>query len=365
MAADLAAEPHTEIEVQLCGDAHVQNMGSFEAQDGRLVFDINDFDETIPGPWEWDVKRMAASLVLAGYESNHGRSTCTRAVEAFASSYCKLLEELAEESILVAARYQIRRLKKAEPVSSVLAQAERANPEDLLKKYTEQPHKGSPAFKKIPNSLWRVAGKEKTAVIAALEPYRNRLAPERVHLFDFYKVQDVGFKVVGTGSVGLRDYVVLLFGNGYEDPLFLQVKQEVQSAYAPYLKNGHSSQMHEGQRVAQGQLRIQPLSDLMLGWTESEGHHYLVRQLNDHKGSVDLQQLKEDGLGALATVAGQLLARGHARSGDALRIKGYIGGPEKVVDALVTYGLEYAGQAQADYEQFQKAIREGKVRVSA
>ena len=365
MAADLAAEPNTGIMVQLCGDAHVQNMGSFEAPDGRLVFDINDFDETIQGPWEWDVKRMAASLVLAGYESNHGRSTCMRAVEAFASSYCRLVEELAEESILVAARYQIRRIGKATPISAVLNQAERADPADLLKKYTEQSSHGKCQFKKIANLLWRVVGKEKAGVIAALQPYRNRLAPERVHLFDFFKIEDVAFKVVGTGSVGLRDYVVLLFGNGDSDPLFLQIKQEVQSVYAPYLQKDKKPGEHEGRRVAEGQCRIQPLSDLMLGWTEWEGQHFLVRQLNDHKGSVDLGQLKEDGLGALATVAGELLARGHARSGDALKIKGYIGGPEKVIDALVTYGLDYAGQAQADFEQFQKAVRAGKIRVSS
>ncbi len=365
MAADLAAEPHTEINVQLCGDAHVQNMGSFEAPDGRVVFDINDFDETISGPWEWDVKRMAASLVLAGFESNHGRSTCTRAVQAFAASYCKLLEDLAEESVLVAARYQIRRIKKSQPVLAALNQAERANPADLLKRYTTKGKDGRYSFEKIADLLWRVVGREKAGVIASLEPYRNQLAPERLHLFDFYQIEDVAFKVVGTGSVGLRDYVVLLFGNGDQDPLFLQIKQEVQSAYAPYLRSCSNSRCHQGQRVAEGQLKIQPLSDLMLGWTDWEGHHYLVRQLNDHKGKVDLEQLKEDGLGALASVAGELLARGHARSGDALKIKGYMGGPEKIIDALVAYGLEYAGQAQADYEQFQKAIREGKIRVAA
>src|SRR5581483_2819828 len=134
MAADLASAPHTGLTVQLCGDAHVQNLGSFEGPDGRLVFDINDFDETIPGPWEWDVKRMAASIVLAGFESDHRRSACAAAVEAFAAGYCGSLEQLAEQPVLVAARHQIRRVKKAQAVSAALLQAERACPDDLLRK---------------------------------------------------------------------------------------------------------------------------------------------------------------------------------------------------------------------------------------
>lgn len=361
MAADLAHEPHTGVMVQLCGDAHVQNMGSFEGPDGRLVFDMNDFDETIAGPWEWDVKRMAASVVLAGYESNHGRATCARAVEAFAVSYCKAVAELAEVPVLTAARHQIRRLKKAAAVSAALAQAARATPCDLLSKYTTQGKSGSHVFRKLPNTMWRVMGDERSKVLHGLPGYRAELAPERRHWFDFFEPQDVGFKVVGTGSVGLRGYVVLMFGNGEADPLFLQIKQEVESVYAPYLK---SPAGHQGQRVAEGQRRIQPLSDLLLGATRIDGHDYLVRQLNDHKGSVNLELLREDGLAALAKVAGELIARGHVRSGDALQLKGYIGGYDRVAEAIVEYAVEYAGQVQADFEQFQKAIRAERLKVA-
>ncbi len=306
MAADLASEPHTGLTVQLCGDAHLQNLGSFEGPDGRLVFDINDFDETIPGPWEWDVKRMATSIVLAGYESNHGRTTCARAVEEFAGSYCRLLGDLAKEPILTAARHQIGSLRKVHVVSAALDQAARATPCDLLAKYTVHQSHGGYQFKSVPHLLWRVAGQTRKDVLASLPVYRAALTPERMHWLDFFQLSDVGFKISGTGSVGLCNYVALLFGNGESDPLFLQIKQQTQSAYAPYLNLSFS---HEGQRVAEGQRRIQPLSDLLLGWTRIGSSDYLVRQLNDHKGKVDLTTLREEGLGALSKVAGELYRR--------------------------------------------------------
>lgn len=361
MGADLGSGPTTGLTVQLCGDAHVQNLGSFETPDGRLVFDINDFDETIPGPWEWDVKRMAASIVLAGEESEHGRVNCERAVEAFACSYCETIETLAEQPVLVAARYLIHRLKKARAIGAALAEAARAQPVDLLKRYTEPSAAGTKRFKKIPHALWRIQGKERASVLGTLPLYRKSLAPERLHLFGFFKEKDAAFKVVGTGSVGLRDYVVLMEGNGAGDPLFLQIKQEVASAYAPYLK--HPRYEHQGQRVVEGQRRIQPVSDLLLGWTRFGGHDFLVRQLNDHKGSVDLMQLRGDGLASLAEVAGELLARGHARSGDALAIKGYIGSYDKIVKSIVSFGVKYAALAQDDFAAFKKAIASGQIKT--
>jgi uncharacterized protein (DUF2252 family) len=161
----------------------------------------------------------------------------------------------------------------------------------------------------------------------------------------------------------LRDYVVLMEGNGKRDPLFLQIKQEVASAYASYLK--HPAMAHQGHRVAQGQRRIQPISDLMLGWTRIGEHDFLVRQLNDHKGSVDVAQLRGEGLNNLAGIAGELLARGHARSGDPLAITGYLGSADKVVDAVVNYALEYAGVIQADFEAFTKAVKQERIKVVA
>jgi uncharacterized protein (DUF2252 family) len=361
MAADLGGHPSTELMVQLCGDAHVQNMGCFATPDGHLVFDINDFDETIAGPWEWDVKRMAASLVLAGFAADHNTAGCTDAVDTFAKCYCSTLETLAEQPLLTAARHMIRRLTKTKAVASAFKQAERATPADLLKKYTGEDGHGRVCFKPVENVLWRVMGAEKKSVLESLPTYQKSLAPERLHLFEFFKQCDVAFKIVGTGSVALRDYVVLM-ENGKDDPLFLQIKQEVHSAYAPYLKHVHYD--HQGQRVVEGQRRIQAVSDLLLGWTSVGDFDYLVRQLNDHKGSIELNTLRGDGLKNLAGVAGELLARGHARSGDPLEIKGYIGSPEKISKAIVKFALRYADVTNDDFVEFQKAIKAGRVKVA-
>ena len=362
MAADLGTHRSTDLLVQLCGDAHVQNMGCFASPDGHLVFDINDFDETIAGPWEWDVKRMAASLVLAGLESEHKPPACEEAVEAFALCYCQTLESLAKQPLLMAARHLIRRLTKATAVDAAFQQAERATPADLLKKYTVKDGSGRVTLKKIEHVMWRVAGAEKQGVLDSLPAYADSLAPDRRHLFHFFKECDVAFKIVGTGSVALRDYVVLM-ENGDDDPLFLQIKQEAHSAYAPYLKHAHYD--HQGQRVVEGQRRIQALSDLLLGWTRVEDSDYLVRQLNDHKGSVALPHSHGDGLKSLASVAGELLARGHVRSGDAVAIQGYIGKPERVARAISKFALRYADVTNDDYVAFKNAIKTGKVKVAA
>ncbi|MBV8070324.1 MAG: DUF2252 domain-containing protein [Acidobacteriaceae bacterium] len=363
MAADLARADHTGLFVQLCGDAHLQNLGCFETPDGRLVFDINDFDETIDGPWEWDVKRLAASIVLAGLESQHSKSACGAAVSTFVSRYVDTMDALANMPVLDAARHQIHRLRKAQPISAALKQAQRSTPQDLVQKYTETDGRGGMRFKKIDSVLWRLQGKQRTKVLDSLALYRESLPPERLHLFGFFRAHDVAFKVVGTGSVGLRDYVVLMQGNGGKDPLFLQIKQEVASAYAPYLK--HPAVAHQGVRVALGQRRLQPVSDLFLGWTRIEDQDFLVRQLNDHKGSIDLNQLRGPGLTMLAGIAGELLARGHARSGDPLAIATYIGPASKVQSALVNYGLEYAGVTQADFEAFTNAIKRDRIKIAA
>jgi uncharacterized protein (DUF2252 family) len=199
----------------------------------------------------------------------------------------------------------------------------------------------------------------------SLGEYGKTLAPERRHLFDMFRPVDVGFKVVGTGSVGLRNYVVLLEGNGLRDPVFLQIKQQVASAYAKYLpKATAGSDRHQGRRVVEGQRAIQTMSDLMLGWTRIGPHDYLVRQLNDRKGRIDLEKLRGAGLSRLALVAGELLARGHARSGDACQIRGYCGAGGKVAKALGDFALQYARQTDADYRAFVAAVRSGQIKAA-
>jgi uncharacterized protein (DUF2252 family) len=363
MAADFSNEANTALQVQLCGDAHLRNLGCFATPDGRLVFDINDFDETTAGPWEWDVKRMATSIVLAGEESGHRTSACEQVAETFAATYCRTLELLADMPLLEAARHQIHRAKRSGPIAAALQESARATPCDLLRKYTESTPRKPVQFREIPQQLWRVHGKERADVLDSLALYRNSLGPERVHLFAFFEPVDVAFKVVGIGSVGLRDYVVLMGGNGPNDPLFLQIKQEVASAYAPFLRNSHVA--NHGERVLIGQHRIQPASDLLLGWTRIGEHDYLVRQLNDHKGSVDITKLRGEGLTTLAEIAGELLARGHTRSGDAVAIKGYIGACDKIVRAIAKYAAAYARITHADFELFSKAIKDGKIKIAA
>jgi uncharacterized protein (DUF2252 family) len=362
MAADLGRLPSSCLNVQLCGDAHVQNLGSFATPDGKLVFDLNDFDETIRGPWEWDVKRMAASIVLAGQEASHNRSECRDAAETFVESYCRSIIEFSQVPILQVARHQIRREKHIQPIHAALRQSERARPLDLLMKLTEPDSHGQPRFRDLRPLFWRIRGHQAKEILGVLGSYRKSLAPERRHLFDLFRAIDVGFKVVGTGSVGLRDYVVLFEGNGVEDPMFLQIKQEVRSAYADFLPE--PALHHQGRRAAEGQRAIQPISDLLLGWTTIGNHHYLVRQLNDHKGSIDLQKLRGAGLKSLARVAGELLARGHARSGDACEISGYCGSGVKMAKALRDFACEYADQTEADYGAFVAAIKSGKIKVA-
>ena len=362
MAADLGRLPHSGIPVQLCGDAHVQNLGSFAAPDGRLVFDFNDFDESIRGPWEWDVKRMAASIVLAGREAGHKRADSQGAALAFADRYCAAMAAFAREPVLQVARHQIHREHSVEPVSAALRQSARATPLDLLKKLTEKDGSGRLRFRDLGPVSWRLRGDLAKQALAALGPYEETLRPESRRLFSLLVPIDVGFKVVGTGSVGLRDYVVLLEGNGPTDPLFLQIKQEMPSAYARFLPEAVYE--HQGRRAAEGQRAVQPVSDLLLGWTSLGEHHFVVRQLNDHKGSIDIARLRGNGLESLAELAGELMARGHARSGDACAIHGYCGGGTKLQGAIRAFAVRYADQAEADYEQFLAAIKKKKIPVA-
>ncbi len=362
MAADLGRLAHSGLNVQLCGDAHVLNLGSFAGPDGTLVFDLNDFDETIRGPWEWDVKRMAASIVLAGRWAGRSRPQSKRAAEVFVESYCRSIHEFAELPILQVARQQIHRQARVQPVHAALRQAERSRPLDVVRKFTELDSRGSACFRNLRPRCWRVLGRVARMVLDSLAAYRENLAPERRHLFDLFRPIDVGFKVVGTGSVGLRDYVVMFEGNGPLDPIFLQIKQETRSVYAQWLPN--VVYPHQGRRAAEGQRAVQPVSDLLLGWTSMGAHQYLVRQLNDHKGSIDLQKLSAGGLSSLAQVAGELVARGHARSGDASEISGYCGTGSRVIEALRDFACRYADQTEDDYAVFLDAIRKGRIKVS-
>jgi uncharacterized protein (DUF2252 family) len=359
MAADLAQLPSTGIMSQLCGDAHVRNLGAYAAPDGRLVFDINDFDETIMGPFEWDLKRMAASLVLAGRAAGHRHGSCSKAAVACVERYAAQMRAFARMPQLEVNRFQVHRLGLAKVVHMALAKAERATPQHALERFTApastQP--GAPRrFKEMKPMLMRVTGARARAVLASLEAYREMLEPQRRHLLSFYRPVDVAFKVVGTGSVGLRDYCVSFEGNGSADPLFLQIKEEVASAYAQYLPDAHPAP-HNGQRTAEGQRAMQIQTDPFLGWTHIGGRQYLVRQLNDHKGSITIEDLAGANLKAYAEVCGELLARGHGRSGDPQVMAGYIGSGTGFAEAIADFGEAYADQTAKDWEQLRRSGR--------
>jgi uncharacterized protein (DUF2252 family) len=380
MAYDLSLMSNTGIRNQLCGDAHVRNLGAFAAPDGRLVFDINDFDETIVAPFEWDVKRMATSLILAGRSAGRRNLDCREAAAVFLERYRVAMATFARMPVLEVARYQVHRLQNVTSVAGILRIAERATPMHTLLTLTEVEGGAAAAktkeaktagvakavveeprprvFKTMPPRLTRVTGEAAERVLDSLTKYAESLQPERRHFLAQYRPMDVAFKVVGTGSVGLRDYCVLMEGNGAKDPLFLQIKEEVASGYAPYVASGaRKERQHQGRRVVDGERAMQVQSDPFLGWTTMEGRDYLVRQLNDHKASVQLESLKAAGLMEYAAVCGEILARGHARAGDSLMIAGYLGTSARFDEAVGAFAEEYANQTELDWKQLVSSLK--------
>ena len=388
MAADLAAHPNTGLLTQLCGDAHVENLGAYASPlDGRLLFNINDFDETIPGPFEWDLKRLAASLLLAGREAAIKRPGREEAVLHFAERYRGSMVDFAAMPILEMVRHQIHRLARVDPIPAILHQAQRSTPEKTLKSLTEptpKPKPGAPSstrsltarqgrvhaagnaasrcFRSNPPVLRRATATEAAAVLASLATYTATLQPERRHFLAQYRAGDVAFKVVGTGSVGLRDFCIYFEGThaGSPDPLFLQIKEETHSAYANYLPAASSP--HQGQRVVNGQRAMQLSSDPFLGYTsipDAQGKHrdYLVRQLNDHKASLDLTALDAQSLLGYADLCGEIFAHGHARSGDPVALSAYLGDSDRFDHALLRFAEAYADKTEHDWALLKKSMK--------
>jgi uncharacterized protein (DUF2252 family) len=357
MAADLAAGKQTGINVQLCGDAHVKNFGFFAGPAADIVPDMNDFDQTWRGPWEWDIKRMAASVVLAGRGAGDSHTRCRHAALVFTRAYCAWIRRFAQLTTLEMARHRVTRDWRDAVVRAALDKAERDTPVSSLQKLTRMTAKG-PRFRYQKDVVLRVDGKTRKAVLGALKQYRQTLSHEHRFLFDRYHVVDVAMKVVGTGSVGTRDYVVLLFGYDETDPLFLQIKEEPPSAYARYIDDPGAPK-HQGERVVCGQRMMQVLSDLLLGWCSIEGRDYLVRQLSDHKSSIDAAALQGKRLVEYGRVCAEMLAKGHARSGDPVMLAAYLGSSEKAPRALQQFALLYADQVEADYNEFRRALKRG------
>jgi uncharacterized protein (DUF2252 family) len=372
MAADLAATPTTGIPVQLCGDAHLVNFGGFATPERRLIFDVNDFDETLPGPWEWDLKRLGASFAVAarakGLEDKDGQN----AAERVALSYADTLTHVASAPTLDAWYWSVdtdvvEALMKvsggAKSKRRVDKAIERAHAHDRLQavaKLTEVVDGHRRIVDQLP-LVGHVPGDDELAQITALfDGYRASLPGDRKHLLDRYEVVDAARKVVGVGSVGTRCWIVLLDGGGDDDPLLLQVKEADASVLEAHLQP--SSYRNHGRRVVEGQQLMQAASDMFLGWSSDPGGtDYYWRQLRDMKASADINAQPLNTFLAYAELCGMTLARAHARAGDAAAIAGYLGKGNEFAHALARFATTYADQNDLDHAALQQAIKDGRI----
>lgn len=358
MASDIAPGPVTGMAVQMCGDAHLLNLGAYAAPDGHLVFDLNDFDESMPGPWEWDLKRLCASVVLGGREAGQSDPDCRDAAKALVRAYREGLARFAEMKGLELVRFEVTPQDGGGVLREVLARATRDTPDKLLAKATEDDGHGSRRFQLRPPLVQPLLPAELEDLLGGLPDYRETVLPGRRQVLDGYAPVDAAFKVLGTGSIGTTCLLLLCLGRDLEDPLFLKLKSEEPSVWAPYLPVVEPVS-HQGRRVALGQHHMQTWVDPFLGWTRFGGQDFLVRQWSDHKAAVDLSTLQGAALIDYAALCGGVLAKAHARTGDPVMLAGYLGDAEKLDEALADFAKAYADQATRDHERFREAIRSG------
>lgn len=377
MAADLASTPVSGLDVQACGDAHLANFGLYASPERQLVFDINDFDETLACPWEWDIKRLAASFTIAARHNDLKREDGNKVTEGVVKSYRNAMTDFAamRTTDIWYARLDgdafiktADQAGRAEQAQKIIDKAQGKDSRHALDKHAEE-FKGKYRIKHEPPGLVplrelsdELSRSQLTALVDnAFISYQNSVADDIKRLLDHFNPVDVALKVVGVGSVGTRCMILLLEGRDHNDPLFLQIKQANRSVLQEYLKPGPYK--NQGQRVVEGQRLMQTVSDIFLGWTRSEldGKDFYWRQLRDWKGSVDVDNINADDMAYLARVCGWTLARAHARSGDPVAIAGYLGSGDSFDEALVEFANSYADQNEKDYEAFVKQIRSGKL----
>jgi uncharacterized protein (DUF2252 family) len=369
MAHDLASTPRSGIQAQLCGDCHLLNFGVYASPERALLFDVNDFDETLPGPWEWDVKRLVTSLVVAGRENGFDAADCRKAARTSAASYRKRMAEFSEmrelevwyshvkaEEVL-ALSTSSRTTKKAKKNLKKARGRDNLHALSKLTRFVD----GRRIIVDDPPLLVRIVEDElREQTYESLQSYRRTLQDDRRHLLDRYRFVDVARKVVGVGSVGTRDYVVLLEGRDDDDPLFLQVKEAEASVLKDYLPQ--STYKNQGQRVVAGQRLMQATSDIFLGWLRGKaGRDYYWRQLRDMKGSAKIERMSSDELVLYAGICGWALARAHARSGDRVQIAAYLGKSERFDRVMVDFAEAYADQIELDHAALCTAVKSGKV----
>jgi uncharacterized protein (DUF2252 family) len=383
MAADLAPGPRTPLETQLCGDAHLSNFGVYAAPDRDLVFDLNDFDETLPGPFEWDVKRLVTSFEVAGRDRGFSRAERAQINVGTARVYREAIREFAAMNTLdlwytristedILARVgplaSAKQLKRAE---KNIAKARAKTSIRALEKLTERvdgelrirrdPPTVVPIRDLVPEGMEQAVAEELRGVVRG---YRATLNEDRRRLLERYRFVDVARKVVGVGSVGTRAWIALLLGRDDQDPLFLQIKEAQASVLEPFA--GTSEHPEHGQRVVEGQRLMQAASDIMLGWLKASGldeveRHYYVRQLWDGKGSALVEAMEPNALAAYGHLCGWTLARAHARAGDAVALGSYLGGGDRIDRAIASFAEAYADQNERDYEALRDAVASGRV----
>jgi uncharacterized protein (DUF2252 family) len=367
MAHDLAATPATGLIVQACGDAHLSNFGTFATPERNQVFDLNDFDETLPAPWEWDLKRLAASIIVAGRTNGFREADCSDSARAAVRSYRERMAGFAGQSHLAVWYSRI----SAADISASLPTPVKKDFEREAKRATHRDHlqslakltavvDGSVRIVDDPPLIIHqsdeIVGKH---VPSFADTYRTSIRDDVRELVNRYKFVDFARKVVGVGSVGTRCYVVLLQGTGPDDPLFIQIKEAFPSVLEPYA--GKSKFRFHGQRVVRGQQYTQAASDIFLGWGQVAGLDLYARQLRDMKASVDVTLLSPLRLTLYGGLCGWVLARAHARSGDSARIAGYLGTSETFDQAIVAFASAYADQTERDHAALVEAVKSGRV----
>ena len=378
MAADLAANSKTTgINVQACGDMHIANFGVFASAERNLVFGINDFDETLPGPWEWDLKRLVASVVAAGRFLNATKSKCEESVRAAVSTYRKRIRQYSymgnlelwysiinENDILESLSPSAR-----EGAQKIMSKARQRTHMQVLGKLTDLVDEKYLLKENAP-FIVREAKTEtgrpiKEALGLFFESYFNSLADDRKTILKQYRIVDVARKVVGVGSVGTRCWIIFLIGNHSDDPLFLQLKEAQPSVLEPYFSKSIYS--NQGQRVVAGQRLIQGAPDIFLGWGEQGGMQYYVRQLRDMKGGVefDPKKVKIENMDQYSSLCAWALALAHAKSGDAAMIAGYVGKSDELDEAMVNFAVAYADQTEKDYQALVAAAKSGRIKVAS
>ena len=383
MAADLAAMPRSGLTAQLCGDAHVANFGGFAAPDRELVFDLNDFDETLPGPWEWDVKRLGASIAIAGRDAGLGGRDRRSAVAGAGHAYREAMRDfsdmrnldvwysrLGSDEILARARAGLGE-KAARKLERDMERAERKNSLRALDKLTKRADGGvrlisdPPLMVPLAELLPRTdASVLSEALRAIVRDYAASLRPDLRPVVESYEVVDLARKVVGVGSVGTRAWVALLLGRDEQDPLFLQVKEARRSVLQPHLGRGRYA--NQGRRVVEGQRLMQAAGDVLLGWIRTKEvddgeRDFYVRQLWDWKYAPAIERFDADGFERYGRLCGRALARAHACTGDRVAIAAYLGSSDAFDDALAHFAESYADTNKRDHRALVDAIRSGRL----